>query len=1737
MAYPGFSGLQRLHEGGQSIVFRAVREADRRPVLLKVLRGPAPSRASLARFRQEFDLLNQLAGPGIARCESWLDTGSEPAIVFEDSKGIPLDQVLDDGPIPVEDAFNIARSAAEALARVHALGIVHRDIKPANLIWDRGLRQLDLIDFGLSTRIRRTHVEARPVERLEGTLAYLAPEQSGRMNRPLDERADLYSLGATLYHTLTGRPPFVHADPREVLHGHLARTPTSILDLRPETPATLNAIVMRLLAKNADDRYQSASGLLHDLERAHGLWLDGSTSTFELGARDRPLRLTVPASLYGREAELDLLRGAFDRARRGRVEIVFVDGFAGIGKTRLVRELERHVTTGGRFLMGKFEQFSRAVPYSAVQRAVAAFLRGVLTSDEYVLREWRRRIGDAVGSLGGLLASEVPELAVLLQTSFAPVDELPPAEAETRFDLLMRRLLRSLTSAMEPVVLFLDDLQWADLASLRLVERLASDPDARHLLLIGAWRDHEVGDGHPLRITLGALEAGDLPIEWVHLRPLHENDVQRMVADTFGEPGDDVRELAQLLHQRTGGNALFVHRFLVALDELGLLTPTDRGWRCDAEALRSAQLPADLVSFLGVRMETLGADTRHALAVAAQFADDVPLRALAQVLGLTPTEAASRLAPAIDQGLLVRTDDASFDEYDLTQLDDTSLSDDASPVYRFAHDRIEEAAAMLLSNDERASWHLVLAEFTESERVGAGFRVVEHYLVAEPLLVEPEQRLHVAQRALTVATAAIQSAAFEPARRYASLGLRLCGPRGWESHPDLVQPLTLRAAEADYLTAHMESAQRRVAELVARATTPLDALRAHEIGVMALVSQNRLVEAVERAIDVLRIVDIQLPAEPGQLDLVKGLLTTRTALLGRTAEDLLGLPRCEDETLQQGMRILVGIMGAAYYARPLLLPLLAFTLVRTSIRRGLFDETPFGVCVWGLVLCTIGDIERGVSYGRVSLRLNELVAPRRLRYRTEHLFHTHLRMWVEPWRQCRQALRMIHQGCYEGGDVEYAAFSAFMAGALGVYTGEALDELSSDMHARAEAIRSLGQDTSLHTLRMHQQLVLNLLGRAERHDELEGEAYSARRDGDAHRAANDETNLYCAALTQGWLAWLLGDAARASSFVVETSKYPSGAGSTLFIPLTAYLDALAHLDLATRVGGVRRAAWVVRARRATSRIERWARHGPENLGHRLHLVRAEWARLLGRTSDALHHYAQAIQEGERGGWWMDVAMAYERLGRFHLDAGRRAFARSHLLEARTRYDRWGAHAVVARFDREFASVLAGSAGPTSTTHAETRRAADVSHASGESQVDLGALLTASQSIAQEVNLRDLLRTLVVLSVESAGATRGALLTWEERDLHLAWEAVSTEAVETRERQIPLDAWHDGPRSVLRYLIRTQQTILVDDVESSELFADDPWFREGRARTALAIPIVQQGRLVAALYLEHDASARAFAPARQQLLSALAGQAAIAIENARMVEQLESKVRQRTAQLLETRRQVEAERDRADQLLFNILPRTIAQELKDTGHSRPFNVPESTVLFTDFKGFTPLASQMTPEQVVAELDACFLVFDEIVDRWGVEKLKTIGDGYMAAAGVPHPSRHHALQCVLASLQMLAFMRQPGPHGVERLFNVRIGLHSGPVVAGVIGQRRLAFDIWGDTVNTASRMESSCEPGRLNVSRATWELVEPWVYGESRGAVEAKGKGSMEMFYVDGVRDDLLPTDEWRDLWRHTGFDLR
>jgi predicted ATPase/GAF domain-containing protein/HPt (histidine-containing phosphotransfer) domain-containing protein/two-component sensor histidine kinase len=1488
----GYELDKGVQETDSARIRMARRRADGKRVRIKVPRADYPSPADLAQIQHEYGLLRELGPAPVAAAIELVQVGNGIGLVLEDLGERSFDRVLVDGPFDLQRWLTLAVGASSALAAIHARGILHKDIKSQHFFCIEGGR-VALVDFGIASRIDQEEQRPEGIALLEGTLSYISPEQTGRMNRRVDRRSDLYSLGVTLYETATGQLPFSGTDPVELVHCHIARFPTPPSTLRPELPRVVSDIILRLLAKVAEERYQTAEGLVSDLSRClDQLRTTGCVESFALGRDDEKGELSIPQKLYGRSEDAATLLRAFANARSGPAQLVLIAGSSGIGKTALVHELYKELGRGGQLITGKFDQYARSVPYSALAQACGELVRAQLAAPPAVLAAWTERLRQALGANARVLIEIVPALALVLGPQ-PEVALLGPGESQHRFERLFQLLMGTCATQSRPLVLFLDDLQWADSGSLRLMRLMLSNPEQRYLLVIGNYRDNEVDAVHPLSHMLQDLSER-LAIQRIVLKPLSESNVQELLEDSLPRRSAETLPLARLTMAKTGGNPFFMGQFLQEIQRQKLLyfDAQGRSWCWDLAGIEAAHVTDNVVELVLEKLGRLPPTTRSLLKFAACIGHRFESRELAVIAESSSREVGAGLWQALEEGFVIPLDK----RYRLLAHHaeaSSAAADELNIPYRFVHDRVQQAAYAMIPERERAPVHLRIGRRLLERAASAGidetlFEIVAHLNLGRAEISEANERLELARLDLRAANRAKATAAHTTALELAALAHSLLGPDRWQSHPDEAYAAQLVQAECSYLSSNAEAGLAAIDTLEQHARTLLERVTARNLRTLLVTHQGRLADAVRESLETMRLLGVEMPDPMDQAAIGQAIgrefAAFQGALAGRSIESLADIPAMRDPEKLALAFTYAQVIPAAFQSNPELNALIVLKAVQLPLDYGTAPASSFLYELYGVVHHVVtADFETCYRFGQLGVRLIERPDHAASRAAVHFIFAGFISPWRRPLKESVEHFRLGVSAGVDAGDPIHPGYCVSVGAAYRIYSGEALDRIAADLPGYSAVLRANNDLMNLGYLATSVQLVASLTGKTRRFGHMDDDGFSE---------AEFETSALPPVLAiygahKAMLRYLAGAPAEA----LEATEHFQPLPVLFYNPDYNFYRALALLELALQGAPETRSPLIARARQELERHLSWAQSCPHYFAHRHSLLSAEISAAEGQLGPAMQSYDRAIAEATAHGFPQHVALANELCGRFHYAAGRVKIAHSYLLDARYHYERWGAIAKVKQLRGLYSELelVAAEQEPLQARRLTTSHTGTLAGTTRgtEAGLDMISAMRAAQAITSELELDRLIERLLRIVVENAGARRALLVLPQAEGLRVsAAISVDPDRVELGLDEILLDC-ERLPVSVIQYVSRSKESVVLDDATKDQRFATDRYLVAHPSKSLLSLPLFHQGELSAILYLENAATAGVFHAGRLERLNFLAAHAAVAIENAKLYGQVQS----------------------------------------------------------------------------------------------------------------------------------------------------------------------------------------------------------------------------------------------------------
>jgi predicted ATPase/class 3 adenylate cyclase len=1707
LAVPGHRVLARCWEDARTITFAGQDDRTSAPVFIKLLKTQRSSVAEVEALRRDYEWARRIEATGILPAVAQGSAGGVGFLVVADDGSRPLDEVLLTRQLPLASALQVVVRLTAILHDFHRAQLVHGNLNLQSIWFNPQTGEPRVTGLSSVVSLADEKGESRT---LNSDLHFVAPEQTGRIDRAVDPRTDLYATGIVLYHLLSGRLPFDDSNSIELIHAHLARAPRPLHEVAPEVPTTLSHIVTRLLAKSPEDRYQTARGLEHDLaECLTQVRQRGTVADFDLGSRDSKVALSISTKLYGRERERQALRAALERASAGSVELVVISGSAGIGKSRLARSIEQEARGHGTFVAAKFDQFRQNEPYSFIVQVFRVLLDQLLASGEAVVQAWRERLAEAVGPNADVVSGVVPEFGLLLglrspAESGSADEQLPAAEERNRFNYVFRRLLRVFARDKRTLSLFLDDLQWADPASIGLLRALLRDPRASHLLVIGACRDEGPGVGEVTRMIdeIRARRA----VTRLQLGRLDPADVGVLIDDTLHCGADRVADLAELLWRKTDGNPFFINQLLRFLHHEQLLA-FDYGearWQWDLRQIAAQGVTDDVLDLMSRKLFTLPLQAQEVLRAAACLGGTFDLADLALVMEMGDEALRDAIRATAAEGLVVPADEPGTEA--------------PTRHFQFLHDRVQQAAYALISEHERQEVRLrigrrLLAGLAAEEHGNVPFVVIDNLNAGAGLVSSAVEREEIAKLNLAAGRRARDLAAFDAALGYFQGGIRLLTADSWRQQYQLAFDLRIECFECAYVTGHTDEANRIFVEVLANAREVRDKARAYYLKIISDSSLDRSDEAVAMGLEALRLFGEALPAAPSKIQLLYQLAKVIYRLRGRHADELLRLPAMVDEDRKVTLSLLMSICPAAYFRNPDLMSLAALRIMQLSLQFGTANASSFGCVLYGLVRGGVfGDYKGGCEFGRLAVDLAMRDGSPTQRGKIMMIHAGFVRFWREPIDGSIEMLRASLRIALDAGDVQYAHYSMLQIIFLGLARGAPLGEIRTECTRHQQLIEQTTDWFALVSNGIRRQYVLALQGETRHGSSLSSTDYDEDVAAASFRAAGNLTAYTYYRIVKLQLTYLFGEHRAALKLWRETEADIESAINQIVLVEHYFYGGLAAIALARQEHGRPARRMLRQCRR---KLRAWAGHCPENFEvHRL-LLDAEIASFAGRVEQSERLYHAAIEAAQRSRFQHMEALANELAGGAYLLRGLRRVAMTYLVEARKGYARWGALAKVRQLGELHPDLSMDEAPPPAAPPAIAPR--------GMAQLrelsDFDMVMRATTGISAEMRSAQLLDKLMRLVLEAAVCDRGIFVT-EDRDTLFIEAAGSGDAGGIRVgRTACTEGSLEFSERMVRYVLRTGHRIVVDDMHVDARFASCPYLVQRRPRSVACVPILRKGEVLGAIYVENSHTQGAFVADRIQQLALLANQVGAIVENTNLQRDLS----EHSGHLREALQKVEL-LEHIRRHLTKFVPKML-QERIEANPEKPDietrNVDVS-ILFLDMAGYTSLSEKLDAEKLQNVIETYFSRFLGDILTNGGDVNEVAGDGLMIIFQHDDP-RHHARAATATALAIrdktAALNREADGTLPEVVIN--IGIHSGEALFGANKMEsemgpRWVYTATGYTANLAARIGASAKEGVILVSDETAARLGNAFEVRPRGPQAFKGiSRPIEVYSVESM----------------------
>jgi predicted ATPase/class 3 adenylate cyclase/GAF domain-containing protein len=1692
----GYSVFERCWEDAISITFKGVVTASDDPVLVRMtkMRRSRTNRASL--LRKDYEIRGKINGNLILKPLYYAEADGVEYLVLRNNGTQPIAEILLQRRLSLAGALTVLVEIVGALEELHEYEIIHCGINPHSLWASDELLDVQITDFSRSM----FRGETPSPHQLHPDLQYIAPEQTGRMDRLVDARADLYSIGAVAYYLLCGQPPFGEAAPLELVHAHLAQIPVPPETIDSQIPHVVSRIVMKLLSKAPEERYQTAAGLKVDLRKCLSQWQrQAHIQDFKIAEADFSSVFKVSKKLYGRDTELATLRGTLARVEAGCTELVLVSGAPGVGKSLLVQTIQSDAMSKGALVSGKFDQYKQNEPYSVIAQAFRHLIDQLLCGSEESLQRWRQRVIEALGANLTLIIGVIPEIQDLIGRQHA-AQELPAAEKRHRFYHAFRQLIKVFANADHPLCLFLDDLQWADPASLALLQTILADGEISNFLVIGAFRPWDENGEDMVAQWVDDISRSPVPISHISLSQLDVNQISALLQDTLRCSGDDATSFAELVKTKTDGNPFFIGQFLTFLNyqKLIVFDFTRNRWTWELRRISAEGITDNVLQLMKRKLVHLPPLALEAIKVATCFGNSFAISALSFVMEKPSPLILTALRVAELEGLIIPVNDGGNEV-----------------EYKFLHDRIQQAAYSLVPEALRPGLRLqigrrLLAQLPQAERHSAGFVILDNLNVATHLLDDRDERKYVAELNAKAGRRTREVAAFDAALDYFRKGIELLQDDGWTEHYQLTLELHLGRFECAYVVGKVEEANELFVALLEHSSGSLDKARAYYLKILLNTGMDRSEEAVAVGLEALKLFDEGIPERPSKLQLFRELASVILRLRGRSARQLLELPKMTDDLRKATATLLMSICPAAYFRNPDLMMLSALRIVGLSLQHGNAPASSFGYALYGLARGALfSDYKGGHEFGRLAVELSEIEADPTQQCKILTLFGGWLNFWREPIDSSVNLLTRSLKMALEAGDIQYAHYSALQIIFLRFTRGVNLDELMNDVVRHRPIIEQASDWFTRTTFSLRKQFILALQNRTRNWLSLDDEHFKEEPIVAEMQSAGNLTALTYYLIAKTQLAYLFGDFIEARRRSDEADAQIASVVNQIVVVEHYFYRGLVSAAL-IRQGSKDSKSHLHNIKKSVAKLARYAKNCPNNFEAHYLLLRAEMAFFKRKFESAAVWFDQAAALAREQRFYQIEALANELAGESCVGRNRDHIAKVYLLAALDAYQRWGASAKRTQIQVKYEALLdPHGADAVPPDRPQIPRSDDMVH--------FDSLMRAAIDLSEDLESDRLLNKLMRLILESMGAERAFIVSGQTGTLRIEAAASSDGAQVSLFNSAERDEGQYS-ESVVNYVLHTGRQVLLDDARADVRFQACPHIARNRARSIACIPLTKTGSVFGAAYVENAMISKAFVKERMRGLTLLAQQAFSAIQNIELQTQLGVKntTLQAALQHVELLSGIRSH-------LAKFVPRSLERLIEENPENPDLAARDEdvSIMFLDIAGSTSMSEQFGSEALKRIIETYFSSFiDDIVANGG-DINEVAGDGLMIIFQDRDSLEHAKLATRSAlSIREKTEILNADSNGRWPPIVINIGIHSGSTIIGAskiesVAGTRWVYTATGYVANVAARIGAAASNGAILVSEVTagrlgseFDLVE-------RGAQNFKGVSHpINLYSVNG-----------------------
>lgn len=1495
-------------------IFLGKKLSDGQRVVLKQTVFQNGDLSGISKLGHEYDIMKDLDHPGIPKVYDFLFDGNTAILVEEYIDGNDLKSLIFKSKLSYDNVLDLTVELTGILHYLHEHSVIHKDLSPGNIMLT-GDGSVKLVDFGISSNLFSESNELLNIDKIEGTLNYISPEQTSRTVYSVTHSCDFYSFGILLYELLAGKLPFDSIDPLEIIHFHLSRKPLPLSTILPDLPAGLEKVVFKLLEKNPDERYLSAAGIKADLELIKKHYHSGKPLTFfKAGAKDKTMKYNQAQKLYGREKEIEQIKKFYENLDSVKSMVALVSGYSGVGKSALIRQTKIPIIqNNGTFISGKFDQLKKDIPYYAFIEAIKEFIKNLLSDPSDKIDAWKHRIISVLGENAGLITDVIPQLSLIIGDQ-PSVPKLQPAEQESRFNMVLLDFIYAFSTSKSPLVIFLDDLQWADWSSLNLMKRILENSREESIMMIGAYRDNEVHQGHPLMITLQQISASEGVVKSIHLEPLNLETTIRITADSFGMKVEQAEKLGRLVFSKTKGNPFFIHSFLKSLFDKDLVKyDSGNHWTWDRKNIDQLEYTANVIDLMTKGLTDLPKPTQKVLQYAAVLGNTFSFTDLSDIAEKTEAEVYENLKQAIKGGY-ISSIDLNYRTLTLKSFHADTETIQNLPTekveFTFSHDKVQQAAYNLISEIERPYVHLktgrqLLQSRDEAHLQDDIFEVMNHFVFSSDLIKDKAEKLKITKLCLLAGRKAKGSNSYSLGVRFLNMGKNLLGNNSWTDHYKLTYNVLMELGECEYLNDNPSRAEVYFKELLNNSKTRFEKLKVYYIHSSLYLKIGNTSESLRLGLKAAKLYDIRFPTNKktiqaaASMQLAKYLFLFSTKY--RNPESLFHLKDCKDEELIVLNKFLIDLSTSAYQQDQNLMMLVIFKIIGLYIQQGFTDASCWGFSGFSVVVLSALKMQKkGFNIWDITLKLHQRTNSPLIKWRLSYTvlcFHNH---WRIPIRDGYDQILDTIKACVLNGDQIFTSYTVALYLRSRINAGENLAEILKSSNDHIALIKN--SKGGFDFFECFYQMAKALNGQTYP-DSWNDDSFNGSEAQKRLKIEGNKTKLGFFHSAKCNFLYLNGDYSKALKESEIVLSYADNFVGDMQEVSHAFYTSLSISACYESLSQSEKRKYLKVYKSHLKDMKMWAEGCPENYSQHYHLMRAELFSIQDKFEEALQSYENAIQRATENQFKHIEAIANERAGKFCSNAGLEKQSQLYIESAWYAYHKWGAHAKCKKLEKMYPEFLHDK-----TKHESAEKSDGLTTTSSTSELDLASVIKATQSIASQVKYDDLLNNLLQITIENAGAERGCLVLEKENQLCIEAIGISGSDIIEILPSVPIDTLKIMPDSILNYCWRTKETVVLDNAQTDDQFGSDPYFLQNNTLSVMCLPITALGKSIGLLYLDNSLIKGVFNKNRIELLQTLSGQIGISIENANLYSNLEMRVEQRTEELKKKNKKIEEQND-------------------------------------------------------------------------------------------------------------------------------------------------------------------------------------------------------------------------------------